>query len=406
VIETLPLSGLRVLDFTHAAAGPYAAMFMGDLGAEVLKVERPGRGDGSRYMGEPLAGPLGSDYYLSLNRNKRSVLLDLHTGDGCELARKLASHSDIVIQNFRPGVMEKLGLGYDDLSSRRPGLIYCSISAYGASGSWRDEPANDVIMQAVSGLMSITGEVGGGPVRIGAPISDYATGLFALVGILAALHVREEHPEGQHVQASMIACSLALMSNYVPSVLGLGKQIPRLGRGHAQLVPYQGFLCSDGEYLIVGAFTNAFWRSFAIALDHEEWLTDERFASNAARVEHRAELVPALEQIFLTKSRAEWIDTLGRADVPASPVLDLYAALNTPPVMEQGLVQELDVADHRVFTIGLPVKTEEWGRPPSGAPPSMGQDTRDVLGTLLGMNAAEIADLVKRRVIGVEDSDD
>ena len=179
-----PLHGLRVLDFSHAAAGPFATMFLADLGAEVVKIEKPGRGDGARYMGEPMLGPEESDYYLALNRNKKSVLIDLSTEGGRVVATDLARVSDIVVQNFRPGVLDRHGLGYDDLRRVREGLIYCSISAFGSTGPWRDRPANDIIMQSVSGLMGITGEVGGGPVRIGAPISDYATGLFALVGIL------------------------------------------------------------------------------------------------------------------------------------------------------------------------------------------------------------------------------
>ena len=238
--QHLPLEGLRVLDFSHAAAGPFATMFLADLGADVVKVEKPGRGDGSCYMGEPMLGPAESDYYLSLNRNKRSVLIDLWSRTAATRDAP-CSRSDIVVQNFRPGVLDRHHLGYDDLRKVRQGLVYCSISAFGSSGPWRDRPANDIIMQSVAGLMGITGEVGGGPVRIGAPISDYATGLFALVGILSALHCRDEHPEGQHVEVAMLDASIAMMANYVPSVATLGKAIPRLGRGHAQSCPIRRF---------------------------------------------------------------------------------------------------------------------------------------------------------------------
>ncbi len=281
-----PLDGIRVLDFSHAAAAPFASMFLGDLGAEVIKIVKPGHGDGSRSMGVPmpLLDAKDSDYYVSLNRNKKGIVIDLAQAEGAALARRLAAQCDVVMENFRPQVMGRLGLAFEDLRSLRRSLVYCSISAFGDSGPWCERPANDIIMQSVTGLMGVTGEVGGGPVRIGAPIADFSSGLFGLAGVLAALFARERFPQGQHVKVAMLDASLNMMCNYIPSVATLGQRIERLGRGHAQIVPYQAFACADGEYVMVGAFTRGFWRNLCRALGHEEWITDARFKSNPARL--------------------------------------------------------------------------------------------------------------------------
>src|SRR3974390_1815583 len=303
-----PLDGVRVLDFTHAAAGPFTTMFLGDWGAEIIKIEKPGHGDGARTMGRPVAGleKGNSEYHVALNRGKKSVVLDLGSKDGAEIARRLAAECDIVAQNFRPGVMERLGLGFETLRALRQGLIYCSISAFGPQGPWADMPANDIIVQGVSGMISITGEPNGNPVRVGSPISDLSTGLFALSGVLAALYARDEHPEGQHVEVSMLEATLNMMCNYIPGIMKMGLKIPRVGSGHAQIVPYQAFLCQDGSYVIVGAFTRQFWESLAKALDHPEWIADPRFATNAARLANRDVLAPLLEEIFRTRPRDAW----------------------------------------------------------------------------------------------------
>jgi crotonobetainyl-CoA:carnitine CoA-transferase CaiB-like acyl-CoA transferase len=404
--NTLPLDGLRVLDFSHAAAGPYATMFLADMGAEVYKVEGTRRGDGARYMGEPMLGPLESDYYLSLNRNKKSVLIDLKSERGQSLARELAAQSDVVVQNFRPGVMERLGLGYDDLRKRREGLVYCSISAFGSSGPWQGRPANDIIMQSVSGLMGITGEVDGGPVRIGAPLSDYATGLFALSGILASLYRRAAHPEGQHVEVAMLDASIALTANYIPSVATLGKQIPRLGRGHAQIVPYQAFVCSDGQYVMVGAFTQAFWRRLCGAVGHPEWIEDPRFVSNATRVAHRAELLGLLEEIFVRKTRQEWLAILAEADVPNSPVLELHEAVRSEQAVHNGVVQHVEADGRAVDVIKLPIGSDRWTPHAPTLPPVMGEHTDETLSKLLGLDRGGVDELVDRSVVARAEGSD
>lgn len=391
----LPLSGLRVLDLTHAAAGPYATMFMADMGAEVIKVERPPHGDGARTMGSPMPGfpPKNSEYYLSLNRNKRGIALDLSRPSGKKVARDLAATADVVVQNFRPGVVERLGLGFEDLRELSAGLIYCSISAFGDIGPWARRPANDIIMQSVSGLMGITGEVDGGPVRIGAPVSDYSTGLFALSGVLAALYVREDHPEGQHVKVSMLEASLNIQCNYIPSVAGLGARIPRLGRGHAQIVPYQAFRCADGEYVMVGAFNRGFWRNFCEMLRREDWLEDERFATNSARLRNRTELEAEIEAIFVTRPREEWLQLLEEADVPAGPVLELHETVRLDQVSVNGSIVLIQEDDHMAHVAHSPIRVEQWPEREPTMAPELGRDTADVLRDVLHLRREEIAGL-------------
>ncbi len=401
--QARPLTGIRVLDFTHAAAGPFATMLLGDLGAEVIKIEKPRHGDGSRSMGVPMPGlpPKDSDYYVSLNRNKKGIVLDLATAEGVDIARRLAAQCDVVVENFRPDVMGRLGLGFEDLAKLRRGLIYCSISAFGSSGPWAKRPANDIIMQSVSGLMGITGEVGGGPVRIGAPIADFSSGLFGLSGVLAALFARERFPAGQHIEVAMLDASLNMMCNYIPSVATLGHKVERLGRGHAQIVPYQAFMCSDGEYVMVGAFTRGFWQNLCKSIDREAWITDARFANNPARLAHRAVLIPELEKIFAQKSRAEWLKVLDAADVPNSPVLELHDAVHTEQVRHNQSIRPLDQGGHPVQVVGCPIRTAQWDNDAATPAPQLGADTGEVLQSLLGMTDEDVAQLAQRKIIGV-----
>jgi crotonobetainyl-CoA:carnitine CoA-transferase CaiB-like acyl-CoA transferase len=397
-----PLHGIRVLDFTHAAAGPFATMWLADLGAEVLKVEKPGRGDGSRYMGESLDGTPNSDYYASINRNKRDILINLQVPAGADVARKLAATSDVVVQNFRPGVMDRLGLGFESLAALRPGLVYCSISAFGTTGPWRDRPANDIIMQGITGLMSLTGEPDGDPVRVGTPICDYATGLFGLAAILAALFARDKHPAGQHVQVNMFDSTIAMMANYIPAVLSLGRTLTRQGRAHAQLVPYQAFRCSDEEYLIVGAFTDGFWRRLCDAVGLDRLVSDERFATNSDRIANRDALIPILEDVFVTRPRLEWLGVLEAVDVPATPVYTLAEALATEQARANSTIADLPETDPRLFTVDLPIRSREWPQTARRKPPSMGADTAQILAGVLGLSRAEIDELVANEVVALE----
>jgi len=390
-----PLEGIRILDFSHAAAGPYATMILADLGADVVKIEKPGRGDGARYMGAPMLGPLESDYYVSVNRNKRDILLDLQAEAGRDTALALAEKCDVVIQNFRPGVMDRLGLGFDDIRQRRPGIVYCSISAFGTSGPMASRPANDIIMQSVSGIMGITGELGGGPVRVGAPICDFATGLYGVIGILGALRVRDDHPEGQHIELAMLDSTISLMANYVPSVVALGKKVPRLGRAHAQIVPYQAFECADSAYVMVGAFTQGFWRRLCGAVGHEEWISDPRFATNADRLASRDALVSQLEPIFKEKTRAEWLEVLAEADVPASPVLEIGEALTSEQAVNNGVVLEAGRDGQSCPTAASPIRSVAWHDREVTSPPRMGEHTQEILAELLDLDEGQIRQLLE-----------
>jgi crotonobetainyl-CoA:carnitine CoA-transferase CaiB-like acyl-CoA transferase len=387
-----PLEGYRVIDFTHAAAGPFATMWLADLGAEVIKIEKPGRGDGVRYMGEPMRGPKDSDYYVALNANKKSVGLDLSKPEAVKVAQRLVAEGDLVISNFRPGVMERLGLGFDDLKGLRTGLVYCSMSAFGADSPWAKRPANDIIVQGVTGLMDITGEPEGDPVRIGVPIADFSTGLFALSGVLAALLCRDAYPEGQHIEVSMFDASVAMMSNFVPSVLDLDRQVPRLGGGHPQIVPYQAFRCADGRSIMIGAFTAGFWRRLAVALGHEEWITDPRFETNAARVTNRGVLVPLIEELMVTKDRDAWGDVLSEHDVPFTPILSVAEALRSDLAVSS--TRTLTGDDGSTAHVSAnPIRVAEWPGREHRMPPRIGDDSAEVFGTLLGLTQAEIDDL-------------
>ena len=396
-----PLAGIKVLDFTHAAAGPYATMFLGDMGAEIIKIEKPKGGDGTRSMGRPMPmlGPKDSDYYVAINRNKKGIVLDLEMPEAIELARDLARQADIVVQNFRPGVMDRLGLGFDQLKVLRPGLVYCSISAFGPTGPWSTRPANDIIMQSLSGLMGVTGEVGGGPLRMGAPISDFATGLFALSGVLAALHARDKYPQGQHVEIAMLDAALNMMAGYIPAVSMLGHKIPRVGRGHVQIVPYQAFMCADSEYVMVGAFTREFWQRLCRALGHEEWITDPRFANNPSRLKNRDVLVGQLEEIFSKKTSSEWIEILTAADVPNSPVYELHDAVHSEQAVHNHTLTE--VGDPPIKVLRTPIRAGQWDNDSHTPAPGLGADTASVLEQKLGLDPARIQALREKGVFGM-----
>jgi crotonobetainyl-CoA:carnitine CoA-transferase CaiB-like acyl-CoA transferase len=399
--SALPLAGLRVLDFSHAAAAPFATMFLADMGAEVIKIEKPRGGDGTRTMGVPIPalGPKQTDYYVSLNRSKRSIVLDLGADEGCALARRMVERCDIVCENFRPGVMDRLGLGFETLRKLRPGLVYASISAFGPDGPWADRPANDIILQSVSGLMGITGEVGGGPVRIGAPIADFSSGLFMLSGVLAALHARERHPEGQHVQVAMLEAAFNMMANYIPGVATLGQVVPRVGRGHAQIVPYQAFACADGKYVMVGAFTRGFWENLCRALDREHWITDARFSSNPQRLANRELLVGELQVIFNGRPSAEWIEILSRADVPTSPVMELHDAIRSEQAQHNASLRTLGEGGGQYEVARSPIRVQAWGEREADAAPRMGDQTQAVLQEVLGLSEQAVAELAARGVV-------
>ncbi len=401
-----PLEGMRVLDLTRVASGPFTTMLMADMGAEVIKLERPGSGDEVRAMGRRLPGcdPRMSDYYVTLNRSKRSVAIDLSTPTGAEITRRLAACSDVFIENFRPGVADRLGVGFDAVRALRPHVVYTSISGFGSSGPWADRPANDVMMQSLSGLMGVTGEIGGAPVRLGSSISDFATGLFALSGTLAALVARDQFPEGQHVEVPMLDSSIAILPNFVP-MANRGTRIERIGRRHPQIIGYASFECADGKYVTVGAFSEVFWRRLCPLLGHDEWLDDERFVDNNARVAHREILDGELDRVFRTRTSDEWLEALERADVPCAPVLEFHEAIATEQARHNDVVWKMRHGDEAVGVARNPIRSPQWSPYAPVPAPDVGAQTAEVLAEVLGLDDTEIDDLAAAGAIDLPKGD-
>jgi crotonobetainyl-CoA:carnitine CoA-transferase CaiB-like acyl-CoA transferase len=405
MMKSQPLEGLRVLDFSHAYAGPFCSMYLGDLGADVVKVEKPGRGDGCRYMGTKLFedAPLQPDFYISMNRNKKSLLVDLRDERGAALIHELVPNFDIVIQNFRPGVMDRLGLGFEDLSKLRLGLIYLSISAFGFEGPMKDKPANDMIMQAASGLMATTGEEDGGPVRIQSPITDFTTGLYAMTGVLTALAARDRYPQGQHVKVSMLDSCIGLLSNDVPKVVTRGMRLQKVGRRHQFTAPYEAFVCGDGKYLMVGAITQKFWVILANVLGCTELIDDPRFLTNGDRVKNRDELADLLRGKFAEKTRDEWAKILDECDVPNTPVYEPHEMLVLPQVAINGTVVRIGEEEGKpIDVVRYPARCDAWKEDaPVKFPPAMGVDTKAVLEEFK-VDKEKVKKLFEERVIGDE----
>jgi formyl-CoA transferase/CoA:oxalate CoA-transferase len=337
---TGPLAGVVVLDLTRVAAGPFATMLLADMGADVIKVERPGRGDDAREMDISIRGS-DSGYYLGLNKNKRSIALDLASEEGLATVRALATSADVVAENFRPGVADRLGVGYEDLRALREDIIYCSINGFGDRGPMRDKIAYDIIGQAVSGIMAITGDPDRPPAKCGAPISDLASGTFAALGIVAALHHRQRTGEGQRVSTSLVGATAALLSSYVTSH-ALGTPFRRVGSAHNTLAPYQAFQGSDGRYFIVAAGSDMFWRKLTEAVGLAALADDPRYATNAERASRRDELAETLQRVFSGRPAAHWLQRLEAAGVPVSPINELGDLVSEPQLRENGYITDVE----------------------------------------------------------------
>jgi crotonobetainyl-CoA:carnitine CoA-transferase CaiB-like acyl-CoA transferase len=401
--DRAPFDGINVVDLTHAGAGPFATMQLADLGARVTKIERLRHGDGSRFFGRRL-GPAGaSDYFLALNRNKASVAVDFSEPAGADLVRGLIARADVVIENFRPGVLARYGLDFESLAPTHPDLVYCSISAFGPTGPWVGKGGNDITIQGLSGLMAGTGESGGGPIKIGSPICDLTAGLYAALAIASALHARGRGEGAQLVEVPMLDAAMSLMASFVPSVAaGAESPVPE-GAGHAQIVPYQAFLCSDSRNLIVGAFSNHFWRSLCRVLEVPDLLDEEAYSSNERRVENRRRLVPILERVFATRPREEWLKLLEAASVPCSPVLDIAEALRSEQAVHNQILTWVGEGDRAVGLTRQPIRGSRWRSVPATVPPGLGENTRAVLSEELGMSDADIDRYVAEGVVECAD---
>ena len=393
-----PLEGIRILDLSRILAGPWCSMLLGDLGADVIKVERPGRGDDTRAWGPPFVGP-ESAYYLSVNRNKRSVCLDLKEARGLEIAQGLAARSDVVLQNFAPGVVDRLGLGYEALSALNPRLVYCSLSAFGLDGPYVERKGYDALVQAMGGLMSITGEPDGPPTKVGVAVTDVLAGLYAKSGILAALWERERSGRGQHVDVALLDSLVASLVNQTQSYLVTGEAPGRLGSAHPSIVPYQPFEAADGS-LLVAVGNDAQFAALCGLLGRPELATDPRFVDNAARVASREVLVGLLGEVFRTRELAHWVGACEEAGVPAGPVQDLAATFADPQLRHRGVVVEVDhPTAGRLPMVANPIRMSRSELTVDRPPPTLGQHTDEVLAEVLGLSEVELAGLRRDGVI-------
>jgi crotonobetainyl-CoA:carnitine CoA-transferase CaiB-like acyl-CoA transferase len=373
----LPLEGVRVLDLSRVLAGPLATMTLGDLGADVIKVERPGEGDDTRHWGPPFAGE-DAAYFLSLNRNKRSVVIDLKTAEGAEAIKRLASRSDVVIENFRPGLMDSLGIGLAELRAADPRLITCSLTAFNeAAAETASRPGYDIIVQALSGLMSVTGAPGGEPTKAGVALLDVATGLYAAIGVLAALHERDVTGLGRHVSVALFDASVAAMVNQAANYL-IGGVVPRaMGSQHPNIVPYQVFHASDRPFILGGGNDRIFERTCKV-LGHPGWAEDPDFATNEQRVLNRDRIVALLSGVFATRRADEWLLDLEQAGVPCSPIRSLDEVFASPE--GAALVQRVDdAARGELKLVADPLRFDGEVLPTRLAPPRLGQHTEEIL---------------------------
>ena len=394
-----PLHGIRVLDLSRVLAGPYCTMFLGDLGAEVVKIEQPGTGDDTRSWGPPFLGG-ESAYYLCVNRNKRSVTLDLRTPDGIEVLRRLALEADVLMENFRPGTLARWGLSEAEIRQRNPRLIYASLSAFGSGGPLKDRPGYDLAIQAWGGLMSITGAADGEPSKVGVAIIDVVAGLMLGNAIAAALYAREHTGRGQRIETSLMEAEVASLINAGSNYLVTGKVPGRWGNAHPNIVPYQSFPTADG-HLVVAVANEAIWARFCEGVGRVKLAADPRFDTNAHRVENRAVLIGILDDMFRARPGEEWIELLNGAGVPCSPVQDIRQVFESPQVLATGMLREVDhPTAGKVRMAGLPVKFSATPASIRRPPPRLGEHTGEVLEDWLALDGAAIAELRRKGALG------
>jgi formyl-CoA transferase len=393
------LEGIRVLDLSRVLAGPYCTMMLGDLGADVVKVEAPERGDDTRHWGPPFAIGGESAYYLCVNRNKRSMTLNLKSERGLPVLRDLIKQCDILVENFRVGTLEGWGLNYKELQRLRPGLIYCTITGYGYTGPYRDKPGYDFVIQAQGGVMSITGPAEGEPYKVGVAIADITAGLFACNAILASLYARGQTGEGQRIDISLLDSQVAWLANVASNYLVSGEIPRRYGNAHPNIVPYQVFKARD-DYFALGVGNDFQWKKLCATLEQNSWAEDERFATNAGRVENRDILIPLLEDQFKRRNVAHWLSKIEASGIPISPINSIDRVFEDPQV----LAREMKVnAPHptagSVPMVGsplvIPTSSVDYRLPP----PLLGEHTEDVLKELLNYDQEGVKELRENNAI-------
>ena len=405
------LKGLRVLDLSRVLAGPWCTQILADLGAEVIKIERPGVGDDTRHWGPPFLhdaqgnATTQATYFTAANRNKKSVTIDLAQPQGQALVRKLAARADVLVENFKVGGLKAYGLDYDNLKAINPRLIYCSITGFGQTGPYAPRAGYDLLVQASSGMMSITGrpdgEPGGGGMRVGVAITDVFTGIYASTAILAALNARHASGRGQHIDMALLDVGMAVLANQASAFLNTGVAPRRQGNSHPSIVPYQDFPTADGAMLLAIGNDGQFGRFCEVA-GHPEWAGDARFSRNTPRVANRATLIPMMEAVTRTRTTADWIESLGPVGVPCGPINDIAQAFADPQVVARGLVLEQPTAPGSevpaIRGVASPLRLAD--NPPlvRNAPPNLGEHTAEVLADL-GVDETGLASLRKAGVV-------
>ncbi len=392
----LPLQGIRILDLTRAMAGPYCTMMLGDLGADVIKVERPERGDESRGWGPPFVGkPYGpypgeSAYFVSANRNKRSITVNMKSPAGLDIVRRLAANSDVLVENFRTGVLESMGLGYEQLRDVNARLIYCSISGYGRTGPYADRPGYDCVIQAEGGFMGITGPEEGPPYRVGVPIIDITAGMFSATAILAALRARDLTGEGQLIDLSLLDTQVALLANVASNYLVGGQEPRRLGNAHPNIIPYEAFRARD-RWFMLAAGNERMWSILCDVLGRPELRADPRFVDNNARLINRQALRLILEEAFLARDADEWLAKLQRSGVPCGPINTIPEVFAHPQADARDLVTEVEHSSAGVVQLlGFPYKLSQTPAQVRRPPPMLGEHTKEVLVELLGYSTDDV----------------
>jgi CoA:oxalate CoA-transferase len=398
MIDQQPLRGVRVLDLTRVLAGPFCTMNLADLGAEVIKIEVPGRGDDSRSFA-PVMPSGDSGYFYSVNRGKRSVTLDLRTEEGAKVFLELAAKSDIVVENFSPGTMDRFKTGYAQLKAANPKIILCSISGFGQTGPKASAPAYDIVAQALGGTMSITGNPGGEPVRCGVSVGDLSAALYGIIAILSALRVRDRDGVGNHVDIAMLDCQVAMLEDALARYSVSGKIPGRLGTRHPSITPFQQFRAAD-DYFVMGAGNESIWLRFCDALAMPQLKDDTRFATNADRTANHPALEAILARIFATQPRDHWLRILTDASVPCAPIANVEEVSRDPHLAARNMILH---AEHSSFdgliVPGSPLKSAGDKDIPSTSAPRLGEDTDTVLASVLGYDSLRLSELRKRSII-------
>jgi crotonobetainyl-CoA:carnitine CoA-transferase CaiB-like acyl-CoA transferase len=397
---TGPLKGLRVLDLTRVLAGPTCTQMLGDLGAEVIKIERPEAGDDTRGFAPPYwPETRESAYFLGVNRNKQSVTLDIARPEGQAVIHRLLEHSDILVENFKVGALAKYGLGYEQLKAKHPRLIYCSITGFGQTGPYAPRPGYDALIQAMGGVMSLTGEPKGSPQKVGVPVADLFAGLYGCIGILAALNHRHATGQGQHIDIGMLDTHVAWLANQGMNYLATGENPPRLGNQHPNISPYQEFPTKDG-YIILAIGNDPTFERFCRAFGVAHLLEDPRFTTNAKRVENRDLVTETLTPVMRSRTTAEWVEALEREKIGCGPINTLKDVFADPHVRAREMVVRMPHGSGvEISVIANPVKLSATPPDYRSPPPVLGEHTQAVLGGLLGMDEAEIAALREKGVL-------